>query len=119
VTDVTGFGLLQAVQPRLKSHTQATIHRSQVPTLERVASFVGEHGLVTQLGEANMMAVRESPAFELDSIDMATLLILSDPQTSGGLVAAVRESTSLPDGWSTIGRINASSENGEPRVVVL
>jgi selenide,water dikinase len=118
VTDVTGFGLLQAVQPRLKAHTRATILSAEVPTLTRTTAFVSEHALVTSLGEANMLAVHDSPAFELAATDTASVLILTDPQTSGGLLAAVRQATILPDGWVTIGQIG-SSKQAEPKVVVV
>jgi selenide,water dikinase len=118
VTDVTGFGLLQAVRPRLKPHTRATILRARVPTLPLVSAFVDEHGLATPLGEATLVAVLDDPAYVLE-IEMKSVLILCDPQTSGGLLAAVRDATALPHDWATIGHIKPSGGDAEPRVVVL
>lgn len=119
VTDVTGFGLLQAVQPRLRPNTRATLDSSKLPVLSSGRAILRDQGVVTRLGEENMLLVHDDPAFDIEAVDMESLAILSDPQTSGGLVAAVRDGAHLPPDWFTIGSIQPSRRDVASKLEVI
>ncbi len=88
LTDVTGFGLLGHLAEMLRaSRVAARIELAQVPLLPGAAELVAE-GIVSSLQENNELALRD---FEVrgSALTDPKLRLLTDPQTSGGLLAAV------------------------------
>jgi selenide,water dikinase len=108
-TDITGFGLAGHLGEMLRaSGVSATLSLDALPALPGVLALLaaGERSTFHDdnrrpaglfLGEGTV----RHPAFEL----------LFDPQTAGGLLAAVPEGTALP-GWSRIGTVTASRSDG-------
>jgi selenide,water dikinase len=87
MTDVTGFGLAgHALEMARGSNTTVQINMQQVPLLNNVRALA-EQGMLTGASGRNWSAygheIQLSPS--LDAIDQA---LLSDPQTSGGLLVA-------------------------------
>jgi len=93
VTDVTGFGLIYALWSNLAQGWRAVMRVEDIPVMNFARRMTSEHGLVTVLGERNWLDLREaihvSPA-----LSWTEGLLLSDPQTSGGLLFAVKRSAS-------------------------
>lgn len=95
-TDVTGFGLLGHLGNLLHGDVGATINPSRVPCLPRVRELAAA-GVVPGGTERNLAAAE---AVQWGSgIDRVDRLILTDAQTSGGLLLAVpaREIDALLD----------------------
>lgn len=87
-TDVTGFGLLgHAYNMVRNSATDFVIDSGSVPVFERVRSFIAS-GIVPQ-GAYNNLAFLDGKVDFADSLDEDTKLLLSDPQTSGGLLISI------------------------------
>jgi selenide,water dikinase len=87
MTDVTGFGLAgHALEMARGSHQTVQLNMSQVPLLHGVRDLA-EQGMLTGASGRNWSAygneIELAPA--RDAIDQA---LLSDPQTSGGLLVA-------------------------------
>jgi selenide, water dikinase len=77
-TDVTGFGLAGHLQEMLSaSRVGAAVHVADVPRLAGVDECLAA-GIESTLAPANRQAVPHAPP------------LLLDPQTSGGLLAAVQ-----------------------------
>lgn len=125
VTDVTGFGLIVAIRSRLSPGWQATLATSEIPLLQNARSMLTEHGLATRLGDRNSLMAHGDGSFELTGVDMVTRLLVNDPQTSGGLVAAVRAdvSANLVQGsfrsWEHIGSVQQALDTDDIRTVIL
>jgi len=87
-TDVTGFGLLgHACEMVEDAQVGFTLDASRVPLLDDALDYAAA-GL-TPGGLARNRAYRE-PLVDLDAgVDPALLALMFDPQTSGGLLAAV------------------------------
>ena len=87
-TDVTGFGLLgHALEMARASRTRFTFYARALPALPGALALAAA-GIETGGAVHNRRFV--APAFEVDStvpVDLVT--IAHDPQTSGGLLAAV------------------------------
>ncbi|MDJ0993510.1 MAG: selenide, water dikinase SelD [Dinoroseobacter sp.] len=98
MTDVTGFGLAGHLS-RLctESGVGAELRLADIPIWPG-ALAASEAGIASSLYPENRAFVQELPD------DTALLRLLFDPQTAGGLLAAVPEDTSIPNTW-TIGRI--------------
>ncbi len=94
-TDVTGYGLLgHAYEMASASQVQITIDAAAVPVMPLVRDLV-QNGIAPGGTRDNLAAYRAWTAFEPD-VDEATQLILSDAQTSGGLLISVaRESVEM------------------------
>ena len=120
VTDVTGFGLLTALHSKMRAGWQASIDVEIVPHLSQSIHLLEHHGIVSTLGERNMLWAREEGECELGSTSMTKLLVLSDPQTNGGLLAAVRRDLSdvlvaqTKSRWVRIGSVTTAAEVPSP-----
>lgn len=100
MTDVTGFGLAGHLSRLCKaSDVGAELHLPEVPVWPG-ALAASEEGIASSLYPENRAAVPEI----LD--DSARARLLFDPQTAGGLLAAVPEEVSIPNSW-VIGRVTA------------
>jgi selenide,water dikinase len=87
-TDVTGFGLLgHALNMAKSSHADLLIFSDQVPLMERVKKFIAA-GVVPKGARNNLAFCRKDIIFLKDHTQ-ESLLALSDPQTSGGLLIAL------------------------------
>jgi selenide, water dikinase len=83
-TDVTGFGLLGHLRSMVEaSGVDADLRAETVPLLPGVAALVAE-GLVPGGTRRNLAWAGER--LQVDGVDDATVLVLADAQTSGGLV---------------------------------
>lgn len=89
-TDITGFGLLGHLYGMTRaSGVGARIRLSQVPILPAVWELAGE-GCIPGGTRRNLSYLQDEGAVVWDSrIDETTRLVLSDAQTSGGLLIAV------------------------------
>lgn len=89
-TDVTGFGLLGHAYNMVRdSATDFIINSEVVPVFERARGFIAL-GIVPQ-GAYNNLAFLDGKVDFADSLDEDARLLLSDPQTSGGLLISVPE----------------------------
>lgn len=88
VTDITGFGLLgHALEMALASKAELTISASRVPTLSWAREYAGM-GLVPGGSHANRLFCEKHLAVD-PQVDVISLDLLSDAQTSGGLLIAI------------------------------
>lgn len=89
-TDITGFGLLgHAAEMASASGVTLTIRASQVPTFEGVLAIVAQNrsgGMVSNQDHFGAEVAMDP------KVDAALQDLLFDPQTSGGLLAAVDRS---------------------------
>ena len=87
-TDVTGFGFLGHLSEMTAGRLTARIRAADVPRFEE--AYEGARNFIlTAGGQRNRNHVSSRVAFEID--DFAAEEVLFDPQTSGGLLAAVAE----------------------------
>jgi selenide,water dikinase len=113
-TDVTGYGLLgHGWEMAERGGVRVVLHASDLP-VQQGALAAASVGVRTGGDARNREALRErvriSPA-----VDPARVALAFDPQTSGGLLAAVTPDGAddlVAQGWVVIGSI----EDGEPRV---
>lgn len=102
VTDVTGYGLLGHLLGMLGTGLGATLETSAVPVLDCVADG--------RIGHSSAHATNH--AFAADRIEgpwRSAYDPLVDPQTSGGLLAAVpRDATHALPGFTVIGAVTES-----------
>ncbi|MET0620336.1 MAG: selenide, water dikinase SelD [Thermoanaerobaculia bacterium] len=90
VTDVTGFGLLGHLYEMMSaSDTTAEISVGNVPLLSQARRLVAE-GVVPGGSKANATNLRARAAVA-DGVSDEDFLLLSDAQTSGGLLVALPE----------------------------
>ena len=88
-TDITGFGLLGHIEEMIRgSGVDAVINVQAVPCVEGALELAKE-GIVPGGARANREFLRDKLVFE--EIDEAMLDVLCDPQTSGGLLMAVKK----------------------------
>ena len=100
-TDVTGFGLAGHLMEMLKSdNLHAEINLDQLPLLEGAQESINKLGVKSTLHDANQ---RSAPGVD-GFTDHPAFPILFDPQTAGGLLAAV-DSASAED---LVAQLNAS-----------
>lgn len=86
-TDITGFGLLgHTLEMAKASRVTIRIFKNRVPLLPKVYHFASM-GIVPAGGKRNVNYC--SKAVDTGDTDPITLDILSDPQTSGGLLISV------------------------------
>ena len=86
LTDVTGFGLLgHLLEVCEGSHLSAEIEFANVPKLPNL-----DHYITKMIYPDNTMRNWNSYQSKVEGIGMDSLLALSDPQTSGGLLVCVR-----------------------------
>ncbi|MFD4002013.1 selenide, water dikinase SelD [Streptomyces rubiginosohelvolus] len=86
-TDVTGFGLIGHLLNMLSaSGCAAVVNARAVPVMAGVADLLDTHGVVPNSGERNMFTVEDRTTWS--NVDVGMRLILSDAQTSGGLLLA-------------------------------
>ena len=124
VTDVTGFGLAGHLLEVCKgSGLRATVNYADQPLLARAGEFV-EAGLMTGASGRNWASYgdRVSLAAGLDS---SAQTLLSDPQTSGGLLVSCAPDTVtevlslfLQHGFTHVSVIGEMAE-GEPGIAVV
>ncbi len=124
VTDVTGFGLAGHLLEVCKgSGLRATVNYADLPLLARAGEFV-EAGLMTGASGRNWASYgdRVSLAAGLDS---SAQTLLSDPQTSGGLLVSCAPDTVtevlslfLQHGFTHVSVIGEMAE-GEPGIAVV
>lgn len=89
-TDITGFGLLGHLHELCEAgDVGATIQAGQVPVLPGATALAAE-GLASTLAPANQ-AVLAHCHYDAHMENHPQLTLLTDPQTSGGLLAAVPE----------------------------
>jgi len=89
-TDITGFGFLgHLLEMMEESSTKAIINSSSLPLLPDVLSFV-EKGFLTGGGLENYKFA--SKDVEIDGeVSRELVMVLYDPQTSGGLLVSIPE----------------------------
>jgi selenide, water dikinase len=88
VTDVTGFGLLgHGLEMARGSRLRLVVHADKVPLLSQ-AAVLAEHGVVTGASHRNWSSYGSEVEMPSDLPEWRRHL-LTDPQTSGGLLIAV------------------------------
>ena len=87
LTDVTGFGLLGHLSEILRgSDCGVSLHLNDIPLLPG-ALLMAKQGITSSLQASNALVLAD---FTLSTdLDAEILALLSDPQTSGGLLASV------------------------------
>lgn len=95
MTDVTGFGVAGHLLEMLSnSQLQATVYAKRIPILPG-AKLLFEQGLSSSLQSDNLLAADK--VFTKDRVQNSVQLnLLVDPQTSGGLLAAVPRESAAP-----------------------
>lgn len=89
ITDVTGFGLLgHLLEVTRASRLTARISVASIPLLPQVKSLA-EQGCITGASARNWNAYGKDIRFQ-GEIDDVSRQLLTDPQTSGGLLVSVR-----------------------------
>lgn len=89
-TDVTGFGLLGHAYNMLRnSQIDYVISADDVPVLDNVVDLADE-GMCPGGAYKNLKYLSDKVGFS-GAVNMQQRLILADPQTSGGLLVAVKE----------------------------
>ena len=86
-TDVTGFGFLGHLHEMLDRKLSCRIYGEQVPVIGQAFAYADEF-LLTAAGQKNRNHVGEQVVF--DGCSFAMEEVLFDPQTSGGLLVAVK-----------------------------
>lgn len=86
-TDVTGFGFLGHLHEMMDGRTSCEIFTEQIPVFGEAAGYADEFFL-TAAGQKNRNHLERHVKFEQTSFAMQEILF--DPQTSGGLLVAVR-----------------------------
>lgn len=85
-TDITGFGFLGHLHEMLDGRLSAVINASDILTIKNALEYADEF-LLTAAGQKNRNHVEKY--VEFTNVPFAMEEILFDPQTSGGLLAAV------------------------------
>lgn len=85
-TDITGFGFLGHLHEMLDGRLSAVINASDILTIKNAPEYADEF-LLTAAGQKNRNHVEKY--VEFTNVPFAMEEILFDPQTSGGLLAAV------------------------------
>lgn len=124
VTDVTGFGLAGHLLEVCKgSGLRATVNYADLPLLARAGEFV-EAGLMTGASGRNWASYGDKVSLAA-GLDSSAQTLLSDPQTSGGLLVSCAPDTVtevlslfLQHGFSQVSVIGEMAE-GEPGIAVV
>jgi len=86
-TDITGYGLIGHLHNMLTaSRCSAILELPKIPILPEVIDILNTHGVVPNSAERNYFAFEEF--VEWSQVPPAVRIVLSDPQTSGGLLLA-------------------------------
>jgi selenide,water dikinase len=89
-TDVTGFGFVGHLHNMmLASRCSARVNARDVPVLAGVQALLEEHGVVPNSSEKNLFALMD--CVNWGQTPLSLRLIMTDAQTSGGLLLSVRE----------------------------
>lgn len=89
-TDVTGFGLLgHALNMVRDTDTDFILKLQDIPVMHRVQEMI-DRGMVAEGAYNNMEYMRNRIEFQ-DNITEEEMLLLFDPQTSGGLLLSIGE----------------------------
>lgn len=86
-TDITGFGLLAHAFEMTDEKVSIQIHPDQVPVIDEAITYAGDY-LTTAMGQRNRNHMEGK--CQLENLDPAMQELFFDPQTSGGLLIAVR-----------------------------
>lgn len=86
-TDVTGFGFLGHLHEMMDQRCSCRIYADQVPVMKEALNYADEFYL-TAAGQKNRNHLENHVKFH--NVSFAMEEVLFDPQTSGGLLAAVR-----------------------------
>jgi selenide,water dikinase len=123
ITDVTGFGLLgHALEMARGSKLAITLRAGAVPLLTQAASLAQE-GFVTGASHRNWSSYGASVRLPKDCPDWRRHL-LTDPQTSGGLLVACAQKRaadilqSIRDAGYPAAQIVGHAETGDAAVIV-
>lgn len=118
VTDVTGFGLLGHASNMVRnSEIDFVIEARKVPSLEGVMELISS-GIVPE-GAYNNLRFLEGRVYFDPSIDEDKRLLLSDPETSGGLLITVpRERLRVFEGKRLFYWIIGEVREGVGRIIV-
>ncbi len=121
VTDVSGFGLGISILSNVCSGWTAHIDCGHLPLIAGVKDTLHQ-GIVTVLGDQNLMVLQESSSCHVNDVSIEDLVLAADPQTSGGLLAAVgtgcAESLIKSGRWTWIGALRPASDLGTRLVLV-
>ena len=89
MTDVTGFGLLGHLnEMNIGSNTSSIIYQKKILRHDGVEELINQ-GYKTGASQRNLDAIKDDVQFNKTISDMDKVL-LADPQTSGGLLVAVK-----------------------------
>ena len=124
ITDVTGFGLLGHLMEMCKgSNVRACLNFADVPRLARAMEFV-EAGYITGASGRNWASYGEAVNLAA-GLDATAKALLTDPQTSGGLLVSCAPDTVtevlsifLQQGFSHVSVIGEVGE-GQPGIDVV
>ncbi len=112
VTDVTGFGLLGHLLEMLDGTAlEAELRAEAIPALPGALDLL-QAGWQSSLVPQLLPLLNRCRTGHL--LDAPHTRLLLDPQTSGGLLAAVPDVTGLPNGFQIIGRIDSSTNSEQP-----
>jgi selenide,water dikinase len=120
MTDVTGFGLAGHLLEMLKaSGTAATLRLSEIPLMSGAAEL-SSAGYGSSLQPANLAAV----SWQMTAPDDPRVALLTDPQTCGGLLAAVpaEAGEALVNALRALGHAAAvigTVATGEPHLTIV
>lgn len=123
MTDVTGFGLLGHLLEICRGASLAArLDAGSLPVLERARELAAD-GFITGASERNWASYGTSVDFR-EPADAALLALLTDPQTSGGLLVACAPEavgdvlTDFAAHGCTDARVIGELLPGQPRVEV-
>ena len=85
-TDVTGFGFLGHLHEMMDGKLSCRIHADRVPVIPQALEYADEF-LLTAAAQRNRN--HTGPFVRFEGVPFAMEEVLFDPQTSGGLLAAV------------------------------
>ena len=122
-TDVTGFGLLGHLHEMLGGRLSARIFADQIPFIPEAKDYADAF-LLTAAAQRNRNHVGKEVAFD-SGIPFAMEEILFDPQTSGGLLAAVPKEDAdavlldLRTAGLPAARVGAQQKKGDTEITVV
>ena len=93
-TDVTGFGFLGHLNEMINKNVSAEIDSISIPVIKGALHYAEEF-LFTAAAQRNRNHVADNVDFS-ENITFAMEELLFDPQTSGGLLFAVKKEDALP-----------------------
>lgn len=103
MTDVTGFGLAGHLsQMMTASNTRAVLNLDDIPIIEQAVNYA-KNGIKSSLWTSNRKAIADWP-----HNDTGKAALLFDPQTAGGLLAAIPKA----DAERILGDLEESGETG-------